>query len=113
MILHWAEADFCCAFHKVLIAPEIIFNIKLICVYNKNELDTKGMKAVLNIIFLMRRLTADPEIKTAEDSRFCKFDLAVQRSKCKNDKVAETDFLIASLGTEMQMSFAIGLKKAI
>lgn len=47
---------------------------------------------MLNIVFLMGRLTADPEIKTAEDSRFCKFDLAVQRPKCKNDKVAETDF---------------------
>ena len=48
---------------------------------------------MLNIVFLMGRLTADPEIKTAEDSRFCKFDLAVQRPKCKNDKVAETDFV--------------------
>ena len=47
---------------------------------------------MLNIVFLMGRLTADPEIKTAEDSRFCKFDLAVQRPKRKNDKVAETDF---------------------
>lgn len=92
MILHWAGTDFCCAFHKVLITPEIILDIKPIFVYNKNKLDTKGMKAMLNIIFLMGRLTADPEIKTAEDSRFCKFNLAVQRPKRKNDKVAEADF---------------------
>jgi single-strand DNA-binding protein len=47
---------------------------------------------MLNQIMLMGRLTADPEIRTTEDSRYCKFSIAVQRSKRKGENNAETDF---------------------
>ena len=46
---------------------------------------------MLNHVMLMGRLTADPEIKTTENSKCCRFCLAVQRPK-KKGETAETDF---------------------
>lgn len=47
---------------------------------------------MLNKVMLIGRITADPEIKTTEESRYCKFCLAVQRQKKKGEETAETDF---------------------
>lgn len=47
---------------------------------------------MLNNVMLMGRLTADPELKTTAESRYCKFCLAVQRPKRKGEESAETDF---------------------
>lgn len=48
---------------------------------------------MLNTTMLMGRLTADPEIKTAGESRFCKFCLAVDRSKRRGEGKPDTDFI--------------------
>lgn len=47
---------------------------------------------MLNKVMLTGRFTADPELKTKDESRFSKFCLAVQRPKRKEEKTAETDF---------------------
>lgn len=47
---------------------------------------------MLNNVMLMGRITANPEIHTTGESRYCKFSLAVQRPKKKGDDTAETDF---------------------
>lgn len=47
---------------------------------------------MLNNVMLMGRITADPEVKTTGESRYCKFCLAVQRPKKKGEESAETDF---------------------
>lgn len=46
---------------------------------------------MLNHVMLMGRLTADPEIKTTGNAKYCRFCLAVQRPK-KKGETAETDF---------------------
>lgn len=47
---------------------------------------------MLNLVSLMGRLTAMPELKSTDNSHFCKFSLAVQRPKHKSEETSETDF---------------------
>lgn len=47
---------------------------------------------MLNNVMMMGRLTADPEVKTAGENRYCRFSIAVQRPKRKGEETAETDF---------------------
>lgn len=46
---------------------------------------------MLNVTILTGRLTADPKLTQTENSRYCRFSIAVARPKHK-DKEAETDF---------------------
>lgn len=47
---------------------------------------------MLNNVMLMGRITANPEVKTTGDKEYCRFCLAVQRTKKKGEDAAETDF---------------------
>lgn len=47
---------------------------------------------MLNKFLVAGRLTADPEIKTAGESRYCKFSIACERPKHKGEEKAEVDF---------------------
>ncbi len=47
---------------------------------------------MLNKFLVAGRMTADPEIKTAGESRYCKFSIACERPKRKGDGKAEVDF---------------------
>lgn len=47
---------------------------------------------MLNNIIIMGRLTADPELKSTENSQFCRFSIATDRPKKKGKDNFETDF---------------------
>lgn len=47
---------------------------------------------MLNKFLVVGRMTADPEIKTAGESRYCKFSIACERPKRKGEENAEVDF---------------------
>ena len=68
----------------------------IVLLYNKiipkPQINMKGLDKMLNNVMLMGRLTANPEMKTTAESHYCKFCLAVQRSKRKGEETAETDF---------------------
>ena len=67
--------------------------------YNKNTTNTtnpqtkKGkVNPMLNKFLVSGRLTADPEIQTVDENRFCKFSIACDRPKRKGEDKAEVDF---------------------
>ncbi len=47
---------------------------------------------MLNKVLMSGRLTAEPEVKTTGDNRYCKFAIACERPKRKGEEKAETDF---------------------
>ncbi len=47
---------------------------------------------MLNKFLIAGRMTADPEIKTAGESRYCKFSIACEHPKRKGEEKAEVDF---------------------
>ena len=47
---------------------------------------------MLNKFMVSGRLTADPEIRTVGENRYCKFSIACGRPKRKGEEKAETDF---------------------
>ena len=47
---------------------------------------------MLNKFMVSGRLTADPEIQTTGENRYCKFSIACDRPKRKGEEKAETDF---------------------
>ena len=47
---------------------------------------------MLNKFMVSGRMTADPEIKTTGENRFCKFTIACERAKRKGEEKPQTDF---------------------
>lgn len=47
---------------------------------------------MLNKFLVAGRLTADPEIKTAGESHYCKFSIACERPKRKGEEQSEVNF---------------------
>lgn len=47
---------------------------------------------MLNNIVIMGRLTGEPELKSTENSQFCRFSIATSRPKKNGQKETETDF---------------------
>ena len=67
--------------------------------YNKGTTETQNLtdherkvKPMLNKFMVSGRMTADPEIQTAGESRYCKFSIACDRPKRKGEDKPETDF---------------------
>ena len=57
-----------------------------------NPKQRKVGNPMLNKFLVAGRMTADPEIKTAGESRYCKFSIACERPKRKGEDKAEVDF---------------------
>ena len=67
---------------------------------------------MLNQFLVAGRLTADPEMQNIGENRLCKFTIACDRPKRKGQNDYETDFSLASLGTEMLIPLSAILRKA-
>ncbi len=52
----------------------------------------KGLDKMLNNVMLSGRLTANPNLTDLDNSKYCKFRIAVKRPRRKNEETPETDF---------------------
>lgn len=57
-----------------------------------NPKQRKVGNPMLNKFLVAGRLTADPEIKTAGESHYCKFSIACERPKRKGEEQSKVDF---------------------
>lgn len=88
----------CCASTKINFFLKLYLTLRLKYSIIKSQQNTTNPKQrkvgnpMLNKFLVAGRMTADPEIKTAGESRYCKFSIACERPKRKSKEKSDVDF---------------------
>ncbi len=92
------RSAYCCAPTKINFSLKLYLTLGLMYSIIKAQQNTSNPKQrkvgnpMLNKFLVAGRLTADPEIKTAGESHYCKFSIACERPKRKGEEQSKVDF---------------------